>query len=168
MAQRASKDVYLGVAVFGSAAVPATIAALWYVGFLGFFTSNLSGWVTVFVYCLAAALSTVFSFTLFDWFDWRLSRGPLLLRALSFAPLVVVVSHLVFGFFYVPLALLLTVDASDVEWREAFEMAFLFGYDTILYSIEITLPFGIAAAVLFEVLKRRRMQASGDHVEAVG
>ena len=166
MAQAALRSAYLGAAIFAGAAVVATLLALWHVKYLEKLVQSFEGWLTLLVFCLAAVLATTLSFALFNWIEWRLTRGPLVLRALLFGPFVTVVSHLIYGFFYLPLFEALPGAGLNLGWRGTFEFAVIFGFQTLPYSIQITLPVGIVAALLFECLERRLASHTGDQAKA--
>ena len=150
---------YLGAAVFALvAAVGSLIVML--VQFPPYPDTPLLGWVWfVSRASIAAGISAALSFGLLNWMGWRLRRGPLLVRALILGTATVVGSHLLVGSLH---GLLVLAESAITT-----ELIFSFGLATIgqwigvtVYSVLLgvfyTVPLGIAAAVLVEILERRR------------
>lgn len=154
----ASRNSYLGAAIF---AVAVVVACLFHFGLLATEKPaylSVAGATFLLQFYLPALPAAVASFALFNWLGWRLPRGPLLLRGLLFGSLVVVVAHLIYGFFFQPFAEVIQVVTRDyyvINWRSSAEMAFFAGYWTMFHALHITLPIGIAAALLFEWLECR-------------
>lgn len=160
----ASRSTFLGAAIFAGAAAFACFAHFGLLAAEKPAYLSAGGAAMMSQFYLPALSAAVASFALFNWLGSSLPRGPLLLRGLIFGLLVVVVAHLIFGFFFQPFAELvqfITRDNYVINWRQSAESMILIGYWTMFYALHITLPTGIAAAVLFEWLQRRQEAVAG-------
>ena len=164
-----SRSTCLGAVIFAGAVV---VACSFHFGLLAAEKPaylSFVGATFLLQFYLPALPAAVASFALFHWLGWRLPRGPLLLRGLVFGPLVVVVAHLVYGFFFLPFAegiQIVTRDHYVFNWRSSAEMAIFAGYLTMFHALHITLPLGVVAALLFEWLEAQNKLAT--EAKAVG
>lgn len=159
----ASRMTYLGAAIFAGAAAVAALAAMLIHGAPHpDFSLSETIWIRS-IWSLAAGISAALSFAAVRRFDWRSRCEPLLGRALVVGCSTVAVAHLLIGVIYSAMLLLVRVTLPDTSFWSGGN--FLYGIVgmsvfSAVYGWYVTLPLGIAAAALVELLERRRERRS--------
>src|SRR3546814_6170691 len=137
----------IGIGMFGAAAGLTTFHIL----------QNFPGgqvWLSI-----VAALSAASSFAVVYWRDWRARSLVLVPRAVVLGVTVVLGAHLLFGFvFYLSVAILgfLRSDPAEISHLGAIAFTQVFAGGASLMNLPMTIPAGIVAALLFEVVDRDR------------
>jgi len=123
---------------------------------------ELAGWLwSIAMTGTAAGISAGLSFGVLNWLGWRLSRGPLLARAALLGCTTVLGSHLLVGLVY---ALLLLPESFAQPHRKFDFISYIFSTWVLVSFFSalwmfVTLPLGVAVAMLVEWLERRREAA---------
>jgi hypothetical protein len=159
----ASKNFYLGAAIFaGAAALAAALAML--IRFPLRPSHVVLEWLWLIARTgIAAGLSAGLSFGLISWTGFRVRRGLLLWRAALLGTATVFGSHLLVGFVSALLVLpenMLRPYGSFNFTRDIIEASLGASLYSIMLAWHLTLPLGIAAAALVEWLEERRCTKS--------
>ena len=155
----ASGNAYLGAAIFAGAAVVTALAAM-LIHDIPHPSRPLSTvWWERAWWSASAGLSAALSFLLVRAFDWRLRLEPLWGRALVVGLSTVAVGHLLIGivaFGLLHVRALVWFGSSSPAANEVIVFVFGVSVFSVVKGWYFTLPLGIAAAALEEVLERRR------------
>jgi len=164
----ASRYTYLGAAIFAGAAVVASLVVL-----LPFFPPHLDYPLGATVQKLAsmsiaAGISAALSFALLNGLGWQPRRNSLMLRATLLGTLVVAGAHLLIGVMIALMALIAAAISPQFEFsRDVVTVSIVTAVFGVYYGLYITVPLGVAAAILFEWLEQRLTLARGNRAEVV-
>mgnify|MGYP003571189166 CR=1 FL=1 len=154
----ASRNAFLGAAIFAGAAVAAALAAMLIHG-VPHPDRSLSETLAIQLnFSLAASIAAALSYFMVWRFGWRLRCEPLLGRALIVGCSTVMIGHLLIGLVYGFLLLVESFVLPDPPlWTRGLNFLVLgMGIFVAAYGWYLTLPLGIAAAALAEWLERRQ------------
>ncbi len=162
MAAVASRSAYLGAAIFAAAAAAAMFVVLPSISVdLGRVDAPVTKILPLTMMGSAAGIAAALSFWTFDRLDLRLRRANFLLHSTALVASVVIFAHVLLGPLIAVLwSIEIAVTPGVILNGDEVVVALVAGIRSF-YFLPVTLPIGIAAAVLAFWLEQRRPSQQG-------